>query len=132
MKTLVAYPHEGDNMKSKISTDGFPPNQKYRFVHTAVLEGIAVFFCSTPFLIFYSYFPIFTISKRQNAFAVKRVRFLNVRKSGFLLCNSLFCSRKSNAGSILCRLKPDKHFLVDEKGQADFLEQWQAFIGKYP
>uniref|UniRef100_UPI001A99A3FC hypothetical protein n=1 Tax=Clostridium sp. (strain ATCC 29733 / VPI C48-50) TaxID=1507 RepID=UPI001A99A3FC len=45
---------------------------KEYFVHTAILKGIAVFFCSTPIYFFTFEFPFFNIYFDLEAFAVRR------------------------------------------------------------
>lgn len=65
--------------------DGHPSKdpQKYCFVHTAILKGTAVFFCSTSFFLFPSSFPSSGIVCRFNALAQWRVRFYFVGKCKF-------------------------------------------------
>ena len=112
---------------------GIPPKRKKRLlVHTAVSQGIAVFFCSTGFC-FYLPKPLLSINSLQNgALAQKRVRFFVVRKKGFLLCRSLNWNERKAAKSIFFFLKLDKPFLFISNCTNALLSEWQTFIGRYP
>lgn len=77
---------------------GFPPTteQKPYFVHTAVLTGIAVFFCSTGFFLFSGPYPSSGKNQQPSARAFWCVRFYFVGKCGFLVFpggTSLPCCR---------------------------------------
>ena len=65
-----------------------PPNKNKQnsFVHTAVLEGIAVFFCSTGFCLFPSRFLISGKNHQFRAPALPWVRFSFVEKWNCLRC----------------------------------------------
>lgn len=67
-------------------TGANPPNkeQNIGFVHTAVLEGIAVFFCSTSFCLFLFLLTIFNKYNHAGASALRRMRFSFVGKRDFL------------------------------------------------
>lgn len=79
-------PREGNQMQAKGKRkDGHPSKdpQKYRFVHTAILEGTAVFFCSTSFFLFPSSLLSLYIFFQINALAMWRVRLYFVGKCQF-------------------------------------------------
>lgn len=68
-----------------------PPGvkQQLSFIHTAVLQGIAVFFYSTSFAIFLLFFPICIKFCRTYALAGRRVLFLFVGKCRSLVYDCL-------------------------------------------
>ncbi len=97
----------------RIQIGGKPPSigQRNNLLHTVVLQGIAVFFCSTQFSLFFLYIPITVNLLLQSVSTIRWVRFFLVGKGCFL---------------------SDKHFWFDERGQAVILTEWQTFIAKYP
>lgn len=81
------YPRKGDAMNIPQAGTGFMPliPKQYIFtVHTAVLEGIAVFFYSTYSLPIPISPPICITIFKTNAPALRRVRFFVVGKRLFL------------------------------------------------
>lgn len=91
----------------KGTVSGNPPNKKANtgFVHTAVLEGIAVFFYSTDFYRLPSPFPISPRKLQTGAPVLKRVRFSFVGKGRFLLL-PLSCFQPSGSVPARCRGPP--------------------------
>ena len=55
------------------------------FLHTAVLKGIAVFFCSTGFFLFPGPYPSSAKSQQPSAYTRRCARFFYVGKCRFLL-----------------------------------------------
>ena len=55
------------------------------FLHTAVLKGIAVFFCSTGFFLFPGPYPSSAKSQQPGAYTRRCARFFYVGKCRFLL-----------------------------------------------
>ena len=84
MELNVACSREGDAMNMAQTGTGFMPpiTKRYMFsVHTVVLEGIAVFFCSTYSLPIPISPPICNFFFKTSASALQRVRFFVVGKS---------------------------------------------------
>lgn len=87
MELNVACSREGDAMNMAQTGTGFMPpiTKRYMFsVHTVVLEGIAVFFCSTYSLPIPISPPICNFFFKTSASALQRVRFFVVGKRLFL------------------------------------------------
>ncbi len=96
---------------------GFPsPGIKIHIfsVHTAVLTGIAVFFCSTYFFLSPDYFPKSQLIFRMSASALQRVRFFIVGKRAFMVfCHArapplrswIFNFKNFKTGGILMKIK---------------------------
>ena len=85
---MSVHPRKGDFMNiARAGTGIMPPITKQHMflLHTAVLEGIAVFFCSTYFLPIPNSPPIHSIFFKTSASALWRVRFFVVGKSLFLI-----------------------------------------------
>ena len=61
----------------RIQIGGKPPSigQRNNLLHTVVLQGIAVFFCSTQFSLFFLYIPITVNLLLQSVSTIRWVRF---------------------------------------------------------
>ena len=84
---MLCIPGKGDAMNIPQAGTGFMPSIAKQYmlsVHTAVLEGIAVFFCSTYSLPIPISPPICTRFFKTSASALRRVRFFIVGKRLFL------------------------------------------------
>lgn len=94
-------------MKTKFVKNGarLPWNRrKNQLLYAAVQQGIAVFFCSTPFAIFRTLYPI---SEKLNCFyalALRRAFFYSVGKWQSLILNKEF--------EALCKVNYFKKYLV--------------------
>ena len=81
---MSVHPQKGDFMNiARAGTGIMPPITKQHMflLHTAVLEGIAVFFCSTYSLSIPNSPPKHSIFFKTSAPALRRVRFFVVGKS---------------------------------------------------
>lgn len=116
---------------------GKPPTieRKNKRLHTAVLEGIAVFFCSTPFYFSAPLLPLFDIFSNSEAFVARRAPFLFVGKWQIPQYHIRFCH-----GQAIFRKKAvlftELYILHGSDKQSDVLAallfEWQTFIGRYP
>ena len=84
---MSVHPQKGDFMNiARAGTGIMPPITKQHMflLHTAVLEGIAVLFYSTQFLLSPTYIPKSNHIFNTSASALRRVRFFFVIKCLFL------------------------------------------------
>ena len=119
--------------RRRIKPTGVLPGKSltYQVLHTAVLQGIAVFSYSTQFFLFSPYRLIYGSPLQNNALAVKWVHFLFVIKRRFLLWRDTFCNRRQTE-VVTQFLILDKPCFADGQGGSSILSKWQTFIGRYP
>lgn len=116
---------------------GTPPTaeQKNKRLHTAVLEWIAVFFCSTLIYFFAFRFPLFNKLSNSEVFVTRRAPFLFVEKwqiSQYHICfgygQAIFSKRATSFPEFYRLYGSDKQPII----LAVLLFEWQTFIGRYP
>ena len=93
MKVNAVHPQKGDTMNTIRAGTGYPPSiVKIKFIdiHTAVFDGIAVFFHSTHFFLFPMHSRKSNYIFNESTSALWRVRFFFIIKSLFL---TFYCSR---------------------------------------
>ena len=124
-------------MKHKgIQRDKLPPVIiKAYFIHTAILKGIAVFFCSTPFYFSAPLLPLFDIFSNSEAFVARRAPFLFVGKWQtpqylfyFWYGQAVFSRTAAVSHELYMFYGSDKQPIV----LTALLFEWQTFIGRYP
>ena len=116
---------------------GTPPTaeQKNKRLHTAVLEWIAVFFCSTLIYFFAFRFPLFNKLSNSEVFVTRRAPFLFVEKwqiSQYHICfgygQAIFSKRATSFPEFYRLYGSDKQPII----LAVLLFEWQTFIGRDP
>ena len=105
------------------------------FLHTAVLKGIAVFFCSTAFYFLALILPLFNIFSISEAFVARRAPFVFVGKWQtpqylfyFWYGQAVFSRTAAVSPELYIFYGSDKQPIV----LTALLFEWQAFIGRYP
>lgn len=108
---------------------------KNKRLHTAVLEWIAVFFCSTLIYFFAFRFPLFNNLSNSEVFVTRRAPFLFVEKwqiSQYHICfgygQAIFSKRATGFPEFYRLYGSDKQPII----LAVLLFEWQTFIGRYP
>ena len=108
---------------------------KNKRLHTAVLEWIAVFFCSTLIYFFAFRFPLFNKLSNSEVFVTRRAPFLFVEKwqiSQYHICfgygQAIFSKRATSFPEFYRLYGSDKQPII----LAVLLFEWQTFIGRYP
>lgn len=125
-------------MKSKRGFCGEKPptvGRKRERLHTTVLKGIVVFFCSTPIYFFTFLFPFFNNNSNSEAFVARRAPFLfveNWKLPQYPICfgygQAVFSKTAAVSPECYISYSSDKQPVV----LAALLFEWQAFIGRYP
>lgn len=93
MKVNAVHPQKGDTMNTIRAGTGYPPSIikiKFIDIHTAVFNGIVVFFHSTQILLSPAHSFKFNHNFNTSTSALWRVRFFFIIKSLFL---TFYCSR---------------------------------------
>ena len=105
------------------------------FLHTAVLKGIAVFFCSTLIYFFAFRFPLYNNLSNSEVYVTRRAPFLFVEKwqiSQYHICfgygQAIFSKRATGFPEFYRLYGSDKQPII----LAVLLFDWQTFIGRYP
>lgn len=125
-------------MKSKGEfCGGKPPTveRKNKRLHTAVLEGIAVFFYSTPIYFFAFRFPLFNKYSNSEVLVAGQAPFLFVGKWQTPQYHFYFGNGQAVVSKTVA-LFPEFYILHGSDKQpyilAALLFEWQTFIGRYP
>lgn len=115
---------------------GKPPTveRKSERLHTAVLEGIAVFFCSTAFYFLALLLPLFNIISISEALVARRAPFVFVGKWQtpqylfyFWYGQAVFSKTAAVSHELYIFYGSDKQPIV----LTALLFEWQTFIGRY-
>ena len=116
---------------------GKPPTveRKSERLHTAVLQGIAVFFCSTAFYFLARLLPLFNIISISEALVARRAPFVFVGKWQtpqylfyFWYGQAVFSKTAAVSHELYIFYGSDKQPIV----LTALLFEWQTFIGRYP